>query len=260
MPSTTRELVSDRVRALAAVPERERTPFGVRIERGDDEIELAARRRADAASPLETADRVTGRSGAARRRYDQGRPRRNLSPEPPGAGRGRVLDGDRELGYHRGAGHSHAGSQHGAGASGRDARRRRRAGRVRTTALLRSPEAKSERSDIFRKVLIANRGEIALRINRACQELGVSTVAIFSEADRDSLHVRQADEAFCVGPGPAGALLSEHSEHHFDRADHRAATRSIPATDFLAENARFAEICGDHGLDVHRPEAAASSR
>ncbi len=58
---------------------------------------------------------------------------------------------------------------------------------------------------MFRKVLIANRGEIALRINRACHELGVATVAIFSEADRGSLHVRHADEAFCVGAGPVAS-------------------------------------------------------
>jgi acetyl-CoA carboxylase biotin carboxylase subunit len=101
--------------------------------------------------------------------------------------------------------------------------------------------------------LIANRGEIALRINRACQELGVLTVAIFSEADRDSLHVRQADEAFCVGPGPAGrsylnipniistALITRCDAIH-------------PGYGFLAENARFAEICADHGLTFIGPE------
>ncbi|MFY9632529.1 MAG: acetyl-CoA carboxylase biotin carboxylase subunit [Candidatus Cybelea sp.] len=106
---------------------------------------------------------------------------------------------------------------------------------------------------MFRKVLIANRGEIALRINRACQELGVSTVAIFSEADRDSMHVRQADEAFCVGPGPAGrsylnipniistALITRCDAIH-------------PGYGFLAENARFAEICGDHGLEFIGPK------
>ncbi len=106
---------------------------------------------------------------------------------------------------------------------------------------------------MFRKVLIANRGEIALRINRACQELGVATVAIFSEADRDSLHVRQADEAFCVGPGPAGrsylnipniistALITRCDAIH-------------PGYGFLAENARFAEICGDHGLTFIGPK------
>jgi acetyl-CoA carboxylase biotin carboxylase subunit len=106
---------------------------------------------------------------------------------------------------------------------------------------------------LFRKVLIANRGEIALRINRACQELGVATVAIFSEADRDSLHVRQADEAFCVGPGPAGrsylnipniistALITRCDAIH-------------PGYGFLAENARFAEICGDHGLTFIGPK------
>ena len=61
---------------------------------------------------------------------------------------------------------------------------------------------------MFKKILIANRGEIALRINRAAHELGIATVAIFSEADRKSLHVRQADEAFCVGPGPWRARTS----------------------------------------------------
>ncbi|HEV3091403.1 MAG TPA: acetyl-CoA carboxylase biotin carboxylase subunit [Candidatus Cybelea sp.] len=101
--------------------------------------------------------------------------------------------------------------------------------------------------------MIANRGEIALRINRACQELGVLTVAIFSEADRESLHVRQADEAFCVGPGPAGrsylnipniistALITNCDAVH-------------PGYGFLAENARFAEICRDHGLTFIGPE------
>jgi acetyl-CoA carboxylase, biotin carboxylase subunit len=101
--------------------------------------------------------------------------------------------------------------------------------------------------------LIANRGEIALRINRACQELGVPTVAIYSEADRDSLHVRQADEAFCVGPGPAArsylnipniistALVTQCDAIH-------------PGYGFLAENARFAEICSDHGLTFIGPK------
>jgi acetyl-CoA carboxylase biotin carboxylase subunit len=101
--------------------------------------------------------------------------------------------------------------------------------------------------------LIANRGEIALRINRACQELGVLTVAIFSEPDRESLHVRQADEAFCVGPGPAArsylnipniistALITQCDAVH-------------PGYGFLAENARFAEICADHGLTFIGPQ------
>ena len=100
---------------------------------------------------------------------------------------------------------------------------------------------------MFRKVLIANRGEIALRINRACQELGVATVAIHSEADRASLHVRQANEAFCVGPGSAA--------HSYLNIPNIISTALITGADavhpgygFLAENARFAEICADHGL------------
>jgi len=101
--------------------------------------------------------------------------------------------------------------------------------------------------------LIANRGEIALRINRACQELGVPTVAIFSEADRESLHVRQADEAFCVGPGPVG--------HSYLNIPNIISTALITGCDavhpgygFLAENARFAEICNDHGLTFIGPK------
>jgi len=101
--------------------------------------------------------------------------------------------------------------------------------------------------------LIANRGEIALRINRACQELGVSTVAIFSEADRDSLHVRQADEAFCVGPGPA-ARSYLNIPNIISTALITGCDAVHPGYGFLAENARFAEICSDHGLTFIGPE------
>jgi acetyl-CoA carboxylase, biotin carboxylase subunit len=100
--------------------------------------------------------------------------------------------------------------------------------------------------------LIANRGEIALRINRACQELGVPTVAIYSEADRDSLHVRQADEAFCVGPGPAGRSYL-NIPNIISTALVTGCDAVHPGYGFLAENARFAEICNDHGLTFIGP-------
>ncbi len=101
--------------------------------------------------------------------------------------------------------------------------------------------------------MIANRGEIALRINRACKELGVSTVAIFSEPDRDSLHVRQADEAFCVGPGPA-ARSYLNIPNIISTALVTRCDAVHPGYGFLAENARFAEICGDHGLTFIGPK------
>jgi len=106
---------------------------------------------------------------------------------------------------------------------------------------------------VFRKVLIANRGEIALRINRACQELGVPTVAIYSEADRDSLVVRQADEAFCVGPGPA-ARSYLNIPNIISTALVTTCDALHPGYGFLAENARFAEICTDHGLTFIGPK------
>jgi acetyl-CoA carboxylase biotin carboxylase subunit len=103
--------------------------------------------------------------------------------------------------------------------------------------------------------LIANRGEIALRINRACQELGVRTVAVFSEADRESLHVRQADEAFCVGPGPVPRSYL-NIPNLISTALITGCDAVHPGYGFLAENARFAEICADHGLTFIGPKPA----
>ena len=95
---------------------------------------------------------------------------------------------------------------------------------------------------MFKKILIANRGEIALRIIRAAQELGIETVAVYSEADRDSLHVRLADEAVCIGPAP-----SKQSYLHIPRlisaAEITAADAIHPGYGFLSENPHFAEVC-----------------
>src|SRR3982751_3106448 len=95
---------------------------------------------------------------------------------------------------------------------------------------------------MFKKVLIANRGEIALRIVRACRELKVKTVAVFSEADRDSLHVRLADEAVCIGPPPSAASYL-HIPRIISAAEITAADAIHPGYGFLSENAHFAEVC-----------------
>jgi len=107
--------------------------------------------------------------------------------------------------------------------------------------------------------LIANRGEIALRINRACRELGLPTVAVFSEADRQSLHVRQADEAFCVGPAPVPQSYL-NIPNIISTALVTGCDAVHPGYGFLAENTRFAEICADHGLAFigPRPDVIAS--
>jgi len=100
---------------------------------------------------------------------------------------------------------------------------------------------------MFRKILIANRGEIALRVIQACRELGIPTVAVYSTADRDSLHVTYADEDVCIGPPPSGDSYL-HVSSLISAAEITGADAVHPGYGFLAENARFAEILGECGL------------
>src|ERR1700681_530395 len=105
---------------------------------------------------------------------------------------------------------------------------------------------------MFDKILIANRGEIALRVLRACKELGIPTVAVHSTADADAMHVRFADESVCIGPPPAKdsylnipAILSA--------CEITGAEAIHPGYGFLSENARFAEIGGEQGITLLGP-------
>ncbi|MUG85735.1 acetyl-CoA carboxylase biotin carboxylase subunit [Paenibacillus timonensis] len=111
----------------------------------------------------------------------------------------------------------------------------------------------------FHKILIANRGEIAVRIIRACRELGISTVAVYSEADKDSLHVRLADEAYCIGP-----TLSKDSYLNLTNLMSVATLTECdaihPGYGFLAENADFAEICGSCNITFIGPSPEAITR
>ncbi len=100
---------------------------------------------------------------------------------------------------------------------------------------------------MFKKILIANRGEIALRIIRACRELGIPTVAVYSQADADSLHVRFADEAVCIGPARSAESYLD-PKRIIAAAEITGAEAIHPGYGYLAENADFAEICGSCGL------------
>ena len=109
---------------------------------------------------------------------------------------------------------------------------------------------------MFEKVLVANRGEIALRVIRACRELGIRTVAVYSQADADSLHVKLADEAFCIGP-PSGQRSYLHIPALISTAVVTGADAIHPGYGFLSENANFAEICADHRIKFIGPSAKA---
>ena len=108
---------------------------------------------------------------------------------------------------------------------------------------------------MFDKILIANRGEIALRVLRACKELGIPTVAIHSTADADAMHVRFADESVCVGP-PASKDSYLNIPAILSACEITGADAVHPGYGFLSENARFAEILDDHGVEFIGPKAA----
>jgi acetyl-CoA carboxylase biotin carboxylase subunit len=100
---------------------------------------------------------------------------------------------------------------------------------------------------MFKKILIANRGEIALRIIRTCKEMGIKTVAVYSTADAESLHVKFADEAVCIGPPPSGLSYLKMS-NIIAAAEITNADAIHPGYGFLSENSKFSKICQEHGV------------
>ena len=107
---------------------------------------------------------------------------------------------------------------------------------------------------MFKKILIANRGEIAIRIIRACNEMGIKTIAVYSKADKNSLHVKFADEAICIGEGPA--IESYLNIPRIIAAGEITNADAIhPGYGFLAENAKFSKICKENGFTFIGPDA-----
>jgi acetyl-CoA carboxylase biotin carboxylase subunit len=105
---------------------------------------------------------------------------------------------------------------------------------------------------MFKKILIANRGEIAVRIIRACREMGIATVAVYSDVDRASLHIRKSDEAYAIGPAPATDSYLR-IDKILDIAKHCGAEAIHPGYGFLSENAKFAQACADAGIKFIGP-------
>ena len=112
---------------------------------------------------------------------------------------------------------------------------------------------------MFKKILIANRGEIALRVIRTCKEMGIKTVAVYSKADEESLHVRFADEAVCIGPAPSNESYLKIA-NIIAAAEITNADAIHPGYGFLSENAKFSEIVNKHGIKFIGPNAEIISK
>ena len=111
---------------------------------------------------------------------------------------------------------------------------------------------------MFQKILIANRGEIAVRIIRACREMGIETVAVYSEADKEALHVLMADEAICIGPNKSKDSYL-NMQNIISATVLTGATAIHPGFGFLSENSSFARMCEDCNITFIGPDADTKS-